>query len=393
MKQYSLKEILDIVNQKFSEFFESFDFWFMAEISRFSSSKWHVYLDLVQFDENHNIIAKARWIIWEISLWQKFLNEIWLTQNELKWIKLLMHWKVNFHCDYWFSIIIDDLSSEYIIWQLQKKKTDIIQELIKLWILNKNKNTNLWFPPYRIAVISSKTSQWLNDFETILNQSQLNFFVDKYFASIHWNQAKKEVLFQLRAIFKEITKKWKVYSAVVIIRWWGGSSWILWQDDLNIAKWICHMPVPVIIAVWHTKDQYILDQIAYFSAKTPTDAWYFFVNKTKEYLDNVEIFYKNINNFCSKKMSDLAFLLKNLYERIEQQIKLKLHYLNERIEYYYSNITSIDPQKLNKYWYATLHNLKWKFLTKKKIEKLKEWDEIIIKVYDKQLKVKILNQK
>ncbi|MBP7008065.1 hypothetical protein KBB05_05160 [Patescibacteria group bacterium] len=34
------------------------------------------------------------------------------------------------------------------------------------------------------------------------------------------------------------------------------------------------MPIPVIIAVGHTNDQYLLDEIAWMSAKTPTDAAY-----------------------------------------------------------------------------------------------------------------------
>lgn len=52
--------------------------------------------------------------------------------EELTGIKILFHGYLSFHRDYGISIIINELSAEYTIGQLQKKQDDILIELEKM---------------------------------------------------------------------------------------------------------------------------------------------------------------------------------------------------------------------------------------------------------------------
>ncbi len=388
-RQYSLNDLIVIVQRWFSQLFDEFPFWVMAEISRLSVVKWRVYMDLIELDPKTNrVLAKARWILWEWVKWTKFLQETWLQTKDMKWLKVLLHGKCSFHQEYGFSINIDDFSSEYIIWQLKKKQDDILVQLQKLGILHQNKEKQLWFPIYNIAIVSSSWSQWLQDFEAVLEQSQFPFLIKYYFAAIHGNAAKDEVYHQLQQIYTDI-KNWEEISAVVILRWWGGSSGIVWQDDLNIAKWVCHLQVPVMIAIWHTRDKYVLDKIAWHSAKTPTDAWYLFIEKTKNYSDNVEILYRSIQDLIVLKKQSVIQDLDKLILDIRQVWKHKKEVLFQNIKFYYHSIMAVQPSKMNKLWYATIHWSNWKYLSKKDIFSLKSWDDFILKVYDKEMEVLI----
>ncbi len=384
-RQYSLKDLTDIIQKWFSQLFDDFPFWVMAEISRLNVVKWRVYMDLIELDKQTNrVLAKARGILREWVKWTKFLQETWWQSKDLKWLKVLFHWKCNFHQEYWFSINIDDFSSEYIIWQLKKKQDDIFSQLNKLGIANQNKEKNLWFPVFNIAVISSQNSQWLQDFQSVLAQSQFNFLLKYYFASIHWNSAKQEVYKQLQNIYSDI-KNGENISAVIILRWGGGSSGIVWQDDLNIAKGVCYMQVPVVIAVGHTQDKYLLDKIAWYSAKTPTDAWYLLVENTKKYSDEVQGLYSDIQDLIKIKKESIQQSLDKLIENIRQTSIYKKQIIEQNLKHYYHSIMSIQPNKMHKMWYATLHSKTWKYLSKKEILNFKNWDNFILKIYDREI--------
>ena len=387
--KYKLSDILQIVSKSFKELFYDFDFWFESEVSRISVIWNNAYLELVEFDNNQKINAKAKGIIFDVWLYYKFLEKINIKNIEdIKWYKLLMNWRVQFHNEYWFSIYISEISADYTLWQLQSKQTDILTELKKLWIVNKNKETFLWFPPYNIAVISSKSSQWLKDFQTILDQSAFNFSYSYYYCSIHWNEAIKEVYEELQKIYSDINK-WKKIDLVAIIRWWWGSSWILWQNDLSISKWICYMPVPVMVAIWHTNDKFVLDEICKFSAKTPTDASYIIIEKMENWLYDIDKYRQNIGFIIKNKFEFIKNDIENLVNSIKISSKNLYNKIKSDFENFYQSIMSYDPEKLKNYWYWILIDFKWEYLNKYNIEKLKEEDELTLKIYDKKINIKV----
>lgn len=82
----------------------------------------------------------------------------------------------------------------------------------------------------------------------------------------------------------------------------GGSSGILWHNDIHIAKGICFMPIPVMIAVGHSSDQFLLDEISAYSAKTPTDAAYQIISYYEECNTELGEMYFGINTSIKEKL-------------------------------------------------------------------------------------------
>jgi len=387
--KYKLSEILQIVAKGFNQLFYDFDFWFESEISRISVIWNNAYLELIEFDDKQKIIWKAKWNIFDAWIYYKFLEKINIKNiEELKGYKLFMRWKLQFHYEYWFSISIAEISAEYTLWQLQSKQTDIISQLTKLGIVDKNKQTNLWFPPYNIAIISSKTSQWLKDFQTILDQSKFNFWFSYYFCSIHWNGAIREVHEQLQKIYSDINQ-WRKIDLVAIIRWWWGSSWILWQNDINISKWICYMSVPVMIAIGHTGDKFVLDEICRFSAKTPTDASYMIIENMEYWLNDIDRYRQGIGLVVKNKFEYIKNDIDNLIINIRFQSKNLFTKIKSDLENFYQSIMSYDPEKLRNYGYGILLDVNWKYLNRNQIGNLKIWDELKLKVYDREINVEV----
>jgi hypothetical protein len=56
----SLFELLNLVDNTFKQVFSDFTFRVECEVSRAKFYNGRYYLDLVQFDENQKVIAKAR---------------------------------------------------------------------------------------------------------------------------------------------------------------------------------------------------------------------------------------------------------------------------------------------------------------------------------------------
>lgn len=118
---------------------------------------------------------------------------------------------------------------------------------------------------------------------------------------MHGNNAIAEVQEQLTTIMTDI-KDGEQFSAVAIIRGGGESSGMAWQNDFEIAKMICLMPVPVIVAVGHTQDKTVLQDIAWYGAKTPTDAAYKLTELLEEWEENITVLYDSIITLSTEKL-------------------------------------------------------------------------------------------
>jgi len=387
-----LSDLLKLVDKSFKQIFWWFTFWVECEVSRAKQYREKYYLDLVQFDENQQVVAKARWIIWDSSIWKEFFQKVKIKSFEdLKGYKFLFHWKLNFHYEYGFSISIDWISEEFILWQLKKTQDDIRKKLIDEKIYDKNLNLPLPYPPFVIAVISSSTSEGLKDFRTILEKSWYKFEIILYESPIHWNEAKQGVYLALKRIYKDI-RSWKKIDFIAILRWGWWSHWIVWQNDEKIARWICYMPVPVIVAVWHTSDRYILDEVAKISAKTPSDAAYRLIEIVESYVRQLDDWYLRIKDIVNRKILEYKKDIDYRYEFIIKDILSKVERYKLNLHFYYNFIKNFSPEKLLSKWFALLFDEKWQILNRKAIEKLNQNDKLKVKIYDFEIYVKIIKK-
>ena len=386
--QHSLQELLTIVRWWFDQLFGEFSFWCIGEIARLNVIKGRVYIDLIQFDDNHKVLAKAKAIMYDSWQREQFYTKTWLTESEMVGKKILFAGDMRFHQEYSFSITIRTLSHEYSLGQQKDHQQQIIRTLTKQWIIDNNHHIQRWMPPYTIAIVSSQWSQWATDFSSILEQSRYNNETILYETPIHGNEAKQWVHETLQQIYRDI-QWWKNIDAVVIVRGGGGSSWIAWQNDLAIAQWVCHMPVPMIIAVGHTTDTSVLDQVAKHTAKTPTDAAYILIEQYDHYQQQVDALYRSIVHRTSNVWQQLRERLHVMYEGIHQQIRYTMSSLRERVAFHYESIQSINPHSLRNKWYGIVYDQDGNILSKEMLHQLIWWEKIRIDMYDMTIRVEV----
>lgn len=307
--------------------------------------------------------------------------------TQLKGYQLLLRWSLHFHSEYGFSFKIAEISSDFTLWQLVHREQEIRQMLIDLDIITRNRQLPLPQPPYHVAVITSQTSEWLNDFRSILLQSHIQHDLIVYPTTIHGNTAAIAVADTMRTIYADI-HQWKKIDIVVILRGGGGSSGIVWQNDLAIAKGVCYMPVPVMIAIGHTSDRYILDEVCYFSAKTPSDAAHFLIRCTQWYQSDLTSLYSKIQTLLHYSVSQYITQLEYIYHDILAKCCHHSDDLAQTLDYRYASIMSYAPTQITALGYATLER-DGAYLTHSQIKVLQSDDSLILTVYDQRYTITI----
>ena len=351
---YTLSELVHIVEQWFRELFGGFGYWCQAEVMKIKQHKSRVYIDLVQYDTAGNVLAKARGIIRELSVLSSFCRQTGLKISELEGMTIMMKATSNFHHQRGFSLSISEISAQHTLWQLKQVQQSITQTLKDADLYDRNKKTQYGPAPMRVAVISSQTSEWYKDFQTVLESSEVYIESELYISAVHGNAAKIEVAAALRRIhasFDAAQTSELPYSAVCIMRGWWWWEWFVRQNDLEIAKLICTMPVPVIVAIWHTSDTSILDEVSFHAAKTPTDAGYFLIEHVSGMVDELDEIYSDITSHLADILYIYEDKVQDIYTQIQAKITLRHETYTSQVEHMREQISSFRPESMLSKWY------------------------------------------
>lgn len=391
MLKCTVSQLLEIVKRGFDELFWGFEVLLECEVSRATKKGKYSYLEVIQSDlVTGELIAKTKVAIFNSQVLTRFLSQTKMPSiDQIVGQKILLRGRLSFHGEYGFSVICEELSAEYTIWQLQIKQTSILQELTKLWIAEHNKQTSLWFPPFTIAVISSQQAQGYIDFMTVLQETQINVNLVLYESSVHGVGAHIAVTEQLNAIQLDINA-WKSIDLVALLRGGGGSEGMLRQNDFELARAVCSLSVPMIVAVGHTTDTSVLDHICKRSAKTPTDAAYFVRMIYDDTSEQVRQKFQSISMHVQTIFQRYQFAVQALTEHCLDLAKWRIADIRARLEVIHSLITTIAPEKLKDQWYALIRSHEGKYLSRDEVRALSAGDTFVVNVYDKQIKVSVL---
>jgi exodeoxyribonuclease VII large subunit len=262
-----LARVKAVVNSGFPE-----PVWVRAEIRKVQTARsGHVYLELEERDSRAQTIAKTTSVIWKDRfplLDAKFAEG---TGDHLKPdIKVLVRVRAEFHAVHGFDLIIDDIDPSYTLGDLLAKMQRIRVTLTEEGVFGANKA--LPVPPeyVRVAVISPATSAGEGDFRSEadpLHWSGLCRF-DYFTATFQGVEASASIRRAIRAVFD--VHKTLPYDALAIIRGGGSMSDLAWLNDLQLARWVCRVPIPVLTGIGHERDSTIVDEIAHRRFDTPS---------------------------------------------------------------------------------------------------------------------------
>jgi len=279
MESYSLYDLNEYIRQVMHLNFPD-TLWVKAEVAQIKESRGQYYLTLIQKSEDsEKIIAQIDAMIWGQTYWllRKRLKN---TLSELlqEGLELLLNVRIDFNERYGLKLIIEDVDPTYTIGKLEIKRQQILEDLLKANLLNKNNQLNL--PPVvqRLAVLSSNTAAGLQDYLAQLKNNSYGYsFRNILFPiAVQGIHVEKELLAQL----KKIAARKGEFDAVVIIRGGGSKIDLGGFDSFDLGKAIAKFSLPVIVGIGHEIDETILDRVAHTSLKTPTAVAEFLIRKT-----------------------------------------------------------------------------------------------------------------
>jgi len=245
-------------------------YWVRAEIISVSTRQ-HVYLELSDYAENGQEIAKVRAMIWQ-SRAENLLNKF-EQQTGMPFasgIKVLLQVVVTFHPLYGLALEVVNLDPSFTLGELAAKIQKIRQQLQQEGIYAQNHQLAQPQEFCKVAVIAPPQAAGLGDF-----RSQADVLQQQHLCEFHYYSANFQgdrITEQIPAAFAEINQAHKTqqFDAIVMIRGGGAKGDLYQLNEYIIAKAICTAKLPVIVGIGHERDETLLDEVANHRCHTPS---------------------------------------------------------------------------------------------------------------------------
>lgn len=317
-------------------------YWVEAEIADARESKGHLYLELIERDESTNIpIARASAKCWRSSWLMIGPHFERVAGVKLRaGLQIMIQVHAQFHAQYGFSWIIDDINPEYTMGSMARKRNEIIAQLKSEGVFDLQRELCLPLFAQRIAVISSASAAGYGDFCNQLqhNEYGFRFQMQLFQAFMQGEQVEQSIV----AALNLISTKEDDFDCVVIIRGGGATADLSGFDTLVLAENVANFPLPVITGIGHERDESILDMVAHTRVKTPTAAAAFLIDHLAATLNRIE---------------QAQISIQRMVEHRIQHEKLHLQQLSTHIPILFSMVKNRENARLDDYWHALLQRV------------------------------------
>ncbi|WP_051347224.1 exodeoxyribonuclease VII large subunit [Thiomicrorhabdus chilensis] len=337
--------------------------WVIAEIANLNRNRGHIYLELSETNAQGQTLASCRAMIWQSQV-ERLLGRFSLeTGSELAvGQKILLLAEINFHEQYGFSFVIQDIDPTFTLGELEAKLNSIRKQLIQEKLYELNKRYTLPNDFFRIAVIAPLAAAGLGDFRADADQLQQAGLCEfKYFYSaFQGDQVETEMLAALDAI--ESLHATNPFDALVILRG-GGAKLDLNQLNLYpLAKRICEAKLPVLSGIGHERDNTILDEVAHTRYDTPSKVIADIRNRIFQQAHTARQNWLQIEQTSRLQVKQLHHQLDQLDHTIQNNSQACLFFWKDNLEPLKYQLQRQTRQKLNT-TQETLEQLQNRILT------------------------------
>ena len=303
--------VADVINTTMSR-----SYWVEAELSEVRENRGHCYMELIEKNENSNVpIARASAKCWS-NIWSAIKPYfIRITGQQIRaGIKVMLQVHAQFHPQYGFSWIVDDINPEYTMGDMMRKRQEIIRQLKEEGVYDLQKELNLPLFAQRIAVISSAIAAGYGDFCNQLENNELGlyFHVELFPAIMQGDNVESSII----ASLNHINNREEEFDCVVIIRGGGATADLSGFDTLGLAENVANFPLPIITGIGHERDESILDMVSYQRVKTPTAAAAYLINHLTSTLIRVESAQSTIIDYVKKALEIENMRIKHIGAQI-----------------------------------------------------------------------------
>ena len=308
-KTLSLSElnslVADVINTTMSR-----SYWVEAELSEVRENRGHCYMELIEKNENSNVpIARASAKCWS-NIWSAIKPYfIRITGQQIRaGMKVMLQVHAQFHPQYGFSWIVDDINPEYTMGDMMRKRQEIIRQLKEEGVYDLQKELSLPLFAQRIAVISSATAAGYGDFCNQLENNELGlyFHVELFPTIMQGDNVESSII----ASLNQINNREEEFDCVVIIRGGGATADLSGFDTLGLAENVA------ITGIGHERDESILDMVSYQRVKTPTAAAAYLINHLTSTLIRVENAQSTIIDYVKKALEIENMRIKHIGAQI-----------------------------------------------------------------------------
>lgn len=275
--------VADVIDSTMSR-----SYWVQAELSEARENRGHCYMELIEKNEGSNApIARASAKCWS-NVWMLIKPAfIRMTGQEVRaGMKVMLQVHAQFHPQYGFSWIVDDINPEYTMGDMMRKRQEIIHQLKAEGVFELQKELHFPIFAQRIAVISSETAAGYGDFCNQLetNEYELYFHVELFSAVMQGDHVEQSIINALN----QINSREDDFDCVVIIRGGGATADLSGFDTLSLAENVANFPLPIVTGIGHERDESVLDMVSFQRVKTPTAAAAYLINHLASTLMRVE---------------------------------------------------------------------------------------------------------
>ncbi|MCR5076603.1 MAG: exodeoxyribonuclease VII large subunit [Prevotella sp.] len=308
-------------------------YWVEAELSEARENRGHCYMELIEKDAGSNVpIARASAKCWR-STWsviQPYFVRV-TGQQVHAGMKVMLQVHAQFHPQYGFSWIVDDINPEFTMGDMMRRRQEIIRQLRQEGVFDLQKGLRLPLFTQQIAVISSETAAGYGDFCNQLgnNEYGLSFHVELFPAVMQGDHVEQSIIAALDAI----AQREDDFDCVVIIRGGGATADLSGFDTLSLAENVANFPLPIITGIGHERDESVLDMVSFLRVKTPTAAAAFLIDHLAATLARVE--------------NAQRAIIEGVRQKIEME-QMRLHHLGTHIPVLFSVVRTRQEARLDR---------------------------------------------
>ncbi|RZS98197.1 exodeoxyribonuclease VII large subunit [Cecembia calidifontis] len=322
-------------------------YWVVAEIAEINHARQgHAYLELVE-KEGNQIAAKIRATIWSYtyrSLASRFKS---VTGQDLKsGMKILAQVSVTFHEVYGISLNVKEIDPNYTLGERARIRQEIIDRLAREGMLEFNKRFKLPAVPQKIAVISSSTAAGYGDFVNQIKNNRFGYQVHHrlFQATLQGVEAAETIIQALKSVHEAHQKH--PFDAIVLIRGGGSQLDLDCFDDYRLAIEIAKSELPVITGIGHERDETIADLVAHTKMKTPTATAEFILSGFREFEDNLELLWKQIERNAAQIWGWEERKLRDLENKLGKLSGTLIHRSGEKLSFILKQIKTLSQKQL-----------------------------------------------
>jgi exodeoxyribonuclease VII large subunit len=319
----------------------------LSELRRQSSG--HMYFTLVQTGDDGEVAAKVRATLWRtaaVAIEARFRQAtgMGLANNQDVMVKV----RAQSHAVHGFSLTVEDIHPEFTVGQLAARLEQIRRQLQAEGIFNRNRQVGLPQDFFRVAVLSPAEAAGLGDFRSRADALAAAGIVDFHYftATFQGPQTVSTICAALSAIAAAHVQG-QPFDAVAIIRG-GGSEWDLASlNDIDIARAVCNMPMPVLCGIGHERDSTIIDEIACQRLPTPSMVIDFIESTVMSRLQRVIVNMRDIQIRARQQTTRAADLLLRNFQAVCDQARGRADMAESRLAHLRSLVEDASRTSVN----------------------------------------------